>query len=167
MFLIFGGIGVAAWRDGVLAPYLTINTHCGQFSTTLLPKHLPRRLFRPLLSVVNGGRSIGIVSLVRPCAIGAPEHRAVSSFAHFPYPFYLVSLIFGSFLSPYFHSNTILTFPGSLPLVSSSKYSSNRLFISAGVTGDPPVSKVSRKSVVFTVTFINPERTSCKALRKF
>ena len=35
------------------------------------------------------------------------------------------------------YSNTILSLPGSLPLVSSSRYSSNLFFISAGVDGEP------------------------------
>ena len=61
------------------------------------------------------------------------------------------------------YSSTIRTLPGSLSLVSRSKYSSNRFRISARVAGDPPVRRVARKSPIFTETLVSLERTSCNA----
>jgi hypothetical protein len=58
------------------------------------------------------------------------------------------------------YSSMIRTLPGSLPLVSSSRYSSNRFLISAVVMGEPPDKSAWRRSSLFIVTLISPDSTS-------
>jgi hypothetical protein len=45
-------------------------------------------------------------------------------------------------------------------LVSPSRYSSNRFRISAGVAGEPPESRASRRSAILTETLVSPEERS-------
>ena len=63
--------------DCVFAPDLPVETFGRKLSTSLISEHLSRSSLCFLLGLVKAGRSIGIVPLVDPCAIGAAIYSAV------------------------------------------------------------------------------------------
>lgn len=82
MLPILRRIRVIAGRDRVLAANLVIAAHRRQLAASLIAQHLPRGRVGGGLRVVKTRCLVGVISLVRPFAIGSLVHGSVTVFSH-------------------------------------------------------------------------------------